>query len=94
MKHRPSNIVMHELIGLPVKVLWSPNESLIGLKGRVIDETMNLLVLETSKGIKKILKKDTILLFTLPGEIKVKVDGKVLVGRPEDRVKRIPKKRW
>ena len=94
MKHKPKNIVMHELIGLPVEVSWSPNESLIGLKGKVIDETMNLLVLETSKGIKKILKKDTILLFTLPDKVKVKVDGKILIGRPEDRVKRIPKKRW
>lgn len=94
MKHKPSNIVMHEIIGLPVEVLWSPNETLIGLKGRVIDETMNLLVLETSKGIKKILKKDAILLFTLPSKIRVKVDGRILVGRPEDRVKRIPRRRW
>ncbi len=94
MKHSPRNILNHELIGLSVEVLESLAEGYVGLKGKVVDETYNMFVLETSEGEKKVLKSVSKFLFTLPNGRKVVVDGSVLVGRPEDRLKKKVKGRW
>ncbi|MCX6821338.1 MAG: ribonuclease P protein component 1 [Candidatus Aenigmarchaeota archaeon] len=84
----PQNLVRHELIGLDVEIKESSNPSQIGLKGKVIWETYSTLQIETSKGEKIIPKDITIFIFTLPNGTKVQVDGKVLIGRPEDRIKK------
>ena len=88
MKITPKNILLHELIGLQVEVLSSRNPSHVGIRGTVIDETMKTLIIETEKGRKIIEKKVATFLFKLPSGVKVKVEGKYLVGRPEDRLKR------
>jgi ribonuclease P protein subunit POP4 len=82
------NLVRHELTGLEVEVRKSTNKSQIGIKGRVVDETYNMLVIETEKGEKKVEKKSCVFVFKLPNGKKVEVEGWVLVGRPEDRIKK------
>lgn len=84
----PNNIVKHELIGLVVKVEDSKNPSCRGLWGKVINETRNTLVLETSRGEKTLIKDESVFIIELPEGERVRVDGKLLVGRPEDRVKK------
>lgn len=85
----PSNVVRHELISLPVKIAKSTDPTQKGLKGKVIDESYNTLKIETKEGKEKIIpKNNSIFIFTLPNKIKVLVDGKVLIGRPEDRIKK------
>ena len=69
-------------IGKEVEVVGSKNKDYIGIKGRVIDETLNLLIIKTKEGIKKVLKKGT--KFKIEGEI---IEG--IVARPWD-----VKKRW
>ncbi|MCS7123472.1 MAG: ribonuclease P protein subunit [Candidatus Aenigmarchaeota archaeon] len=80
-------IVRHELIGLKVLVYKSKNKYQEGLKGVVIDETYSMLIIQTKKGIKKIYKGNCWFIFEFKG-YKVKVDGKLLIGRPADRVKK------
>lgn len=68
-----------ELIGSLIEIVESKNQSLVGLKGFVIDETKNTLTVENKK-IRKILK----------GHVKIKIDGKIVDGKkirkkPEDR---------
>ena len=88
------NILKHELIGLECEVKQSKNKSQIGMKGKVVDETRNILTLETEKGEKLIEKKNAEFIFAFSGGEKVAVDGKLLIGRPEARTKRAhPKKR-
>jgi ribonuclease P protein subunit POP4 len=82
------NLVRHELIGLEVEIRKSSNKSQIGIKGRVVDETYKMLVIETEKGEKKVEKKSCVFVFKLPNGKKVEVEGWVLVGRPEDRIKK------
>jgi len=82
------NLVRHELIGLEVEVKKSTNKSQIGIKGRVVDETYNMLVIETEKGEKRVEKKSCVFIFKLPNGKKVEVEGWVLIGRPEDRIKK------
>jgi ribonuclease P protein subunit POP4 len=84
----PQNLVRHELIGLKVKIKQSKNKSQVGLRGRVIDETYKMLKIETNKGKRSISKDIAIFIFTLPNGTKVQVDGKILIGRPEDRIKK------
>lgn len=84
----PKNLVRHELIGLEVKIKESTDPTLKNLKGRVIDETYNTFKIEVGKKEKIIPKKDCIFIFILPNKTKVQVEGKLLVGRPEDRIKK------
>jgi len=88
----PENIVRHELIGLQVRVKTSTNFSAIGGNGRVVDETREMLTVDTEFGEKHFTKKECSFEFTLPSGEKVIVDGHVLVGRPEDRIKKKQKK--
>ncbi|MDI6798618.1 MAG: ribonuclease P protein subunit [Candidatus Aenigmarchaeota archaeon] len=85
----PQNLVRHELINLVVKIAKSTDPTQEGLRGRVIDETYNTFKIETEEGKEKIIpKKNCVFIFTLPNKTKVQVDGKLLVARPEDRIKK------
>lgn len=85
----PQNLVRHELIGLRIKIAKSTDPTHVKIAGRVIDESYNTLKIETKSGKEKtIVKSSSIFIFTLPNKIKVQVDGKVLIGRPEDRIKK------
>jgi ribonuclease P protein subunit POP4 len=83
-KITPKNLARHELIGLVCRVVHANNPSLEGIEGIVVDETRNMLVIEDEKE-KKVPKKGTVFQFML--EEPVTIEGKALVGRPEDRVK-------
>ena len=84
----PYNILRHELIGLYAEVSDAAHEGYKGIKGRVIDETRNTLTIETQGKEKKLPKNSVTLDITLPDGAVVRVDGKLLVARPEDRVKK------
>ncbi|MCJ7731380.1 ribonuclease P protein subunit [Candidatus Bathyarchaeota archaeon] len=73
-------------------MLSDSNPANVLLRGRVIDETMKTLVIR-GKGTHRIAKKDAIFKFNLDG-VTVKVEGKALMGRPEDQVKKQIKKKW
>ena len=71
------------LIGLNAEVVDSKNKKMIGIKGKIIDETMNTIQIND----KMIMKKDTT--FRIEKEDYVfDVDGNILVGRIEDKVKK------
>ncbi len=95
MSLKPESLPRHELIGLYVQVDWSTDPGLVGLFGRVIDETRNTLLLETERSAKRIAKACTSLIFTLPDGQGVRVQGSVLVSQPENRIsKRMQRTRW
>jgi ribonuclease P protein subunit POP4 len=89
----PENLIKHELIGLKVKVVGSTNQSQVGLEGEVSDESRNTLTIQTDSGSKSIPKGQATFEFILPSGERVKVEGKLLVARPEDRLKK-QLKRW
>ncbi|MBN2335326.1 ribonuclease P protein component 1 [Candidatus Bathyarchaeota archaeon] len=88
----PQNILRHELIGLEAEVLDYSNHCNTKIRGTVIDETMNTLVIG-GDGAKRVAKKNAVFKFKLNGK-SVKVEGRALAGRPEDRVKKTIKRRW
>lgn len=87
----PKEIVRYELIGLKVEVTESKNKSLIGIKGTIIDETKNMIIIELEdKTIKKIIKDQVTIKLKLKNHT-VQVNGQLLVGRPEERIKKLRK---
>jgi ribonuclease P protein subunit POP4 len=79
-------LVKDELIGRTVEIVGSANMANIGLCGRIVDETKNLLVIKTSKGLKKVLKKTNTFQITYLGE-KITLKGGLLFGAPDERIK-------
>lgn len=91
----PENLARHELIGLYATVDDSTNPCQRGLFGKVVDETRNTFLLETERGIKRIPKSNTSLIFTLPDGRRVRAAGSILISQPENRIsKRMHKTRW
>ena len=81
------NILRHELIGLPCDIVKSNNKIQIGIKGRIVDETLQIIEIKTDNGKKMIQKKSTIFRVTL-GNNRVDIDGDYIIYRPEDRIKK------
>ena len=76
-----------EFIGKELEVIEADNPSLVGIKGKVIDETKNMLIIETNNETKKLVKKQV----TIKVKIKEKeiiIKGEILQGRPEERLKK------
>ncbi len=80
------NIIKHELIGLPVKILKSTDKGKERLEGKVADESQNMLIIKTDTGFKKVQKEGTIFRFFFKEEA-VDIDGDVLLSKPEERIK-------
>lgn len=93
MEIAPDNLIYHELIGLPVQVVDAANPSLIGIGGRVVDETRNTLVIEEDEVERRVPKDVATLVFTIPDGRRVKVSGSLLLSQPEDRIQNKFKRR-
>ena len=91
MVRTPKNLARHETIGLIVEVVKSTDPGVVGIKGKVVDETQSMLTIETEEGDKKVLKKECTFKFFLE-EDAVEVEGKVLEERPHERTKSVRKK--
>ena len=83
------NLRLHELIGLKAKVAESSSLPHKGIKGLVVDETKNALILRVGNGEKLVPKKGRVFLFTLPGKGKVRLEGDKIAYRPYDRPKKL-----
>jgi RNase P/RNase MRP subunit p29 len=70
------------IIGKELEVLNSTNSCDLHIKGKVVDETRSMIQVEDGE-VKWLIKKNIIVL--LGGQ---KIDGKNLIGRLEDRIKR------
>ena len=93
MKVTPS-IVQDEFIGLETSVARCSNPSVVGLKGLVVDETRNTFTLSCNSERKVVIKDTAVFDFTLSNGTVVEIDGKVMMGRPENRLKKRPRRLW
>ncbi|HII15292.1 MAG TPA: ribonuclease P protein subunit [Nanoarchaeota archaeon] len=82
-----ADILRHELIGLEIEVVTSPNSSLVGIKGKIIDETRNTLRIQGRGKVLTIMKNAIVFRASIGGRI-VEIDGSSIMGRPEDRIKK------
>lgn len=82
------NVLQHELIGLEAQVVSSSDPGLVGVRGTIVDETRNMLVVDRAGKTKAFAKALARLRLTLPTGEEVEIDGAKLVASPEDRTKR------
>ena len=64
----PETLVKHELVGLPVRVVESTDPGRVDTQGRVVDETMRTLLIETDSGVVQVPKAGTTFEFALTDE--------------------------
>jgi len=76
-----------EFIGLYVEVINSKNESMVGLKGKVIDETKDTLIINYEGKMKRLVKNQVTLKVYDDGK-EFEIEGNLLIGRSEDRIKK------
>jgi len=86
MKIIPQEVAGCELIGTKIRVVDATNKSLIGLEGKVIDETRNTILIESEHKEINLIKKQITMEFKYKDQ-KIRINGKILVARPEDRLK-------
>ncbi len=100
MKIHPKYLIYHDLIGFNVyaKNKSKSNNTQFQNIGTVIDESKNMLITENNKQIKKYIKKDHIFRFKVlqdnQKESILQVNGEKIIGRPENRLRSLRKKRW
>ena len=94
MRIAPENIVRHELTGLATHVVESRDPTLTCRSGIILGETKEMIRLDTNNGEVSIPKSVCVFDITLPNGTVVRVDGSVLQGRPEDRMKKRLNRSW
>ena len=80
------NLTLHELVGIQAEILDSSNRSLIGLNGRIEDETKSMIALNTKNGMKMIAKKSCVWGFEINYD-RVVVKGSKIAKRSYDRLR-------
>jgi len=93
MKIAPE-IIRSELIGLNARIAKSTNPSLERLKGTILSETRNTIIFLRDGKEKSIVKDTSSFRFSLQDGTVMEIDGKILVGRPDDRVKKRIRRLW
>jgi ribonuclease P protein subunit POP4 len=88
------NIIRYEFIGTEASVVRSKHPGYVGIRGKVMDETKNTFTLLHEGKRKTIIKDNVVFHFKFSDGTVVEIDGKLLVGRPEDRLKKRIRRLW
>jgi ribonuclease P protein subunit POP4 len=88
------DIIRQEFIGTEGKIAESPHACYVGIRGEVIDETKNTFTILHNGKAKNVVKNSAVFNFKFSDGTIVEIDGKLLVGRPEDRLKKTVKRLW
>ena len=94
MRIAPENIVRHELAGLTTHIIESKDPNLVCRSGVILGESKEMIRLDTKNGMVSVPKSICFFDITLPNGTIVRVDGNVLRGRPEDRMKKRLNRSW
>lgn len=89
-----SDVIRHEFIGLQCVVAKSPNMNYLGVGGLVVGETKNIFMFQGEDKTRSVVKDAATFNFTFDDGTIVEIEGKLLVGRPEDRLKKSIKRLW
>ena len=79
------NILLNELIGLQVQVIESSNKQIVGIGGKIVDETKFMFTLSTPNGMKRLAKSSSRWKFEYDGK-ESEFDGARLTRRPYERM--------
>jgi len=88
------DIIRYEFIGTEGIIAESPHADYMGIHGEVIIETKNTFMILHKGQAKRVPKNLAVFNFKFSDGTIVQIDGKLLVGRPEDRLKKTVKRLW
>ena len=86
-KFKIKDIIKYELIGLKAEIVGSKNKDNIGIKGQIIDETKHTLIIKSKGAKKRVFKENIILKITINNQT-MNIEGKLLSGRPKERIQK------
>jgi ribonuclease P protein subunit POP4 len=88
------NIIRCEFIGTTGRVFRSNHGGYAGISGKITRETRNTFTI-LQEGKEKVVPKDSsVFHFEFYDGTIVEIHGKLLVGRPEDRLKKTIRRLW
>jgi len=93
MKVTP-DIIRGEFIGTEAKIAKSKDPSYAGMSGRIVDETRKTFTISREGRRKTVIKDLAVFHFRLSDGTIVEIDGELLMGRPEDRLKKHIRRLW
>jgi ribonuclease P protein subunit POP4 len=93
MKVTP-DIIRAEFIGAEGKITKSQHSGYVGISGEVINETKNTFAILHEGKAKSVIKDSAVFHFRFSDGTIVEIDGRLLVGRSEDRLKKSVKRLW
>jgi ribonuclease P protein subunit POP4 len=82
------DVLKMEFIGFDIEIVDSKNSSLIGKKGKIIDETKNTFVIQDNDKKVSLLKNQIQFTIKIDNK-KLLIDGKLICFRSEERIKKI-----
>ncbi len=94
MKISPENIARHEIVGLSTHIVESRDPSHVCRKGVILSESKEMIQIDTEHGAISVPKGICVFDLTLPDNTVVRINGRVLRGRPEDRMKKRLNRSW
>ena len=89
-----TDIVRHEFIGTNAEIKESNSLSSIGIFGRVVDETRNTFTVLHERKRRVVPKETSTIHFAFSDGTVVEINGKILIGKPEDRLKKTVRRLW
>ena len=89
-----SAIIRREFIGTEIKIKESKNQTNVGISGKIIDETRNTFTISHKGKKRRIIKSPNTFHFHFPDGTIVEIAGRLLIGRPENRIKRHTRRLW
>jgi ribonuclease P protein subunit POP4 len=89
-----SDIINGEFIGTEGMITESRHSDYVGISGRVVDESKNTFTILQAGKRKNVVKDAAVFRFRFSDGAIVEIDGKLLVGRPEDRLKKSVRWLW
>ena len=84
-----TNVLLHELIGLNIRIVDSTDPTLKELMGTLVFETKNTIFIRTHLSIKQVAKKSARKIEIQTNSGVCFISGSSIIGRPEDRISRL-----
>jgi RNase P/RNase MRP subunit p29 len=94
MNISPKFLTRHEIIGLQAHVVSSTDRGLVSRRGVIEHESREMIHLSTKLGTIRLPKSVCVLDLKLNDSTVVRVDGRLLKGTPDDRLKKRQSRRW
>lgn len=83
------NVLSRGIVGLSAKILESSDSTLQGIRGTIVFETRNTILIRKGSIVTQVAKRGAKKLQLQTSSCACFISGSALIGRPEDRISRL-----